>query len=77
MTDLKNAGKAIKDTIDNVHDSASEAMHRSSADAERARRDLAGDTMSTTDKVTSIANETKERVGAEMDRTKVEVRNRT
>ena len=29
--------KSIKDSVDNVRDAAEEAMHRSTADAERAR----------------------------------------
>ncbi len=77
MTDLNEVKKAVKDTVDNTIDKTKETMHRSSADGERMRRDLTGDQMTTSEKVTSVANETKERVAAGIDRTKQEVRDRT
>jgi hypothetical protein len=77
MTDLNEVKKAVKDTVDSTIEKTREAGHRSSADAERIRRDLTGDQMTTTEKVTSAANETKERVAAGIDHAKHEVRNRT
>jgi len=77
MTDLNEVKQAVKDTVDNTIDQTREAGHRSSADAERIRRDLSGDQMTTTEKVTSTANETKERVAAGIDHARHEVRERT
>ena len=77
MTDLNEVKKAVKDSVDDVIDKTRETGHRSSADAERIRRDLAGDQMTTREKVTSTANETKERVAAGIDHAKHEVRDRT
>jgi len=77
MTDLNEVKKAVKDTVDSVIDKTRETSHRSSADAERIRRDLTGDQMTTREKVTSAANETKERVAAGIDHAKREVRERT
>ena len=77
MTDLNEVNKAVKDTVDNAVDKTREAGHRSSADAERLRRDLHGDQMTTREKVTSTTNETKERVAAGIDHAKHEVRERT
>jgi len=74
MTDVK---KTINDTIDNARDEVHETMHRSGADAEHARRDLAGDMMTPREKVASVANETKERAAAGIDHAKHEVRSRT
>jgi hypothetical protein len=65
--DLKNMAGAIKDTI-------SEAVHKSTADAEHQRREVAGDTMTTSEKVGSIANEAKNNVQAGIDHSKVEAR---
>jgi len=77
MTDLNEVKQAVKDTVDNTIDQTREAGHQSSADAERIRRDLSGDQMTTREKVTSTANETKERVAAGIDHAKHEVRERT
>lgn len=74
MSDL---GKAIKDTVDNTHDKVSETLHRSSADAESTRRQVSGDTMTTKEKVASVASEASHRVSAEIDAGKQEVRKKT
>lgn len=65
--DLKNAVGAVKDSF-------SEASHKSTAEAERERRDLAGETMTTSEKVGSMANEAKNNVQADVDHAKVEAR---
>lgn len=69
--------KSVKDTIDNTRDATREALHRSTADAERARRDIDGDDMTATDKLKSVGNEVKNRTQAEIDKTKREVRTHT
>lgn len=65
--DLKNMVGAVKDTV-------SEAVHTSTAEAERARREAAGETMTTSEKVGSIANEAKNNIQAGIDHAKVEAR---
>jgi len=69
---------SIKDSIKNavgaVKDSVSEATHKSTAEAERTRRDVAGDTMTPGEKVASAANEAKNSVQAGIDHAKVEAR---
>ena len=37
--------KSVKDSLDNTRDAAREVIHRSTADAERAHRELDGDEM--------------------------------
>lgn len=69
--DLKDT---IKNTVETVKDSVNETLHKSTADAERARREAAGDTMSTGDKIGSVANEAKNNAQAGMDHAKVEAR---
>jgi F0F1-type ATP synthase membrane subunit b/b' len=65
--DLKNMVGTIKDTVN-------EAVHKSSAEAEHARRDAAGDTMTTGEKAGSIVNEATNNVQAQVDHAKVEAR---
>ncbi len=67
----------LKKTIDNVADTFSEAGHRTKADAERADREVAGDTMTPGEKLGSVANEGKETVLADVDRAKRDFRNDT
>ncbi len=64
----------IKNTIGTVKDAVSEAGHKSAADAEHARRDVAGETMTTSEKLGSMANEAKNNVQAGVDHAKVEAR---
>jgi hypothetical protein len=77
MTEVEKVKQAVKDSVDNVIDATRESLHRSSADAERMRRDVDGDRMTTTEKMTSATNETRERVAAGIDHAKQEVRKRT
>ena len=67
----------IKKTISNVGDAIKEAGHRTNAEAEHADRDVAGDTMTPGEKLGSLATEGKERVLADVDATKRDVRNNT
>jgi hypothetical protein len=69
---------SIKDDFQNVmgavKDSVSEAGHKSTAEAERTRREAAGDTMTTSEKVGSVANEAINNVQAGIDHAKFEAR---
>jgi hypothetical protein len=67
----------IRDTVRNAKDTIDEAMHRSTAEAERMRRDVDGENMTTEEKLTSLANEAKHRTEAEIDKAKREVRKHT
>jgi hypothetical protein len=69
--------KSVKDTIENTKDATKEALHRSTADAEHARRDIDGGDMTATDKLKSVGNEVKNRTEAEIDKAKREVRTHT
>jgi hypothetical protein len=69
--------KSVKDSVDNTRDTAKEVIHRSTADAEHARRDVDGDEMTSGEKVKSVGNEVKNRTEAEMDKIKREVRSHT
>jgi hypothetical protein len=66
--------KDLENTINAVKDSFSEAGHKSAAEGERARRDIAGDTMTPGEKVTSVVNEATNNVQAGVDHAKVEAR---
>lgn len=66
----------IKDTIENVRDATKETLHRSTADAERAKREALSDEMTTGEKATSGVNEAKNRVQAEADKAKRKLRTR-
>jgi hypothetical protein len=70
-------GDKIKDTVRNAKDTVDEAMHRSAADAEHARRDVDGENMTTEEKLASMADEAKHRTQAEIDKAKREVRKHT
>jgi hypothetical protein len=59
-----NIAKKVRDTVDNARDSMKETMHRSTADAEQARREATGGTMTPGDEIASVANEVKNRVEA-------------
>lgn len=65
--DLKNMVGAVKDSI-------SETVHKSTADAEHERREVAGDTMTPAEKLGSLGNEAKNNVQGGIDHAKVEAR---
>lgn len=67
----------IKKTVDNVADALSEAGHKSTADAEHAKRDVAGDVMTPGEHVSSVVNEGKEDILGGIDHTKRDLRNNT
>jgi hypothetical protein len=70
MSIEREIDKKVKD----VRDAMDEAGHRTVAEGERAKRDLAGGTMSAGDKAKSVANEAKHNIQAEVDKTKRNLR---
>jgi hypothetical protein len=66
----------IKKTIDNARDATKEALHRSTAEAEHARRKALGDEMTPGERLESVANELKNRAQAEADEIKQKTRGR-
>jgi hypothetical protein len=62
-------------TIDNTADALDQAGHEVNAGAERANREAAGDTMTTGEKAKSLLNEGKEKVLADVDQAKRDIRN--
>jgi uncharacterized protein YjbJ (UPF0337 family) len=69
--DIKND---LKNIVGAVKDSVNEVIHKSTADAEHARREAAGDTMTPSEHLGSIANEATNSVQASIDHAKVEAR---
>jgi hypothetical protein len=67
----------LKDAVNNIKDTVSEAGHRSAADGEQAKRDVAGDSMTPGQKVGSVINQGAETVKADVDAAKRDVRNNT
>jgi hypothetical protein len=61
--------------VDNVKDAVSEAGHKSTAEAEQAKRDVAGDEMTPGENLASMANQAKHSVAGEIDGAKVDIRN--
>ncbi|MDQ2817840.1 MAG: hypothetical protein M3T49_06465 [Candidatus Eremiobacteraeota bacterium] len=74
MSDLKND---FNKAVDNVKDSVDQAKHKSQADGERAKRDVAGKDMTASEKVESTVKEGGHNLGADWDKTKKDVRNNT
>jgi hypothetical protein len=72
-----NVKETITKAIDNTVDAVSEGKHRGEAAAEQAKRDLAGDTMTPGDKVSSVANQAKNTVQADLDAAKQAARKNT
>jgi hypothetical protein len=66
-----------KDAIANVQDAANEAAHRSAADAEQTKRDVAGDQMTVGENAGSMLNQAKNSAEADIDAAKRAVRNNT
>ena len=72
-----NISKTVSNAVDNAKDAASEAGHRTEAQTEQAKRDVAGDSMSVGDKTKSVLNQTKEETLANVDTAKQDIRNNT
>jgi hypothetical protein len=64
----------LKAGAENVKDAVNEKLHRGAAEAERTRRDVAGDELSPSDRAASVANEVKSRAQAEIDALKQSAR---
>ncbi len=64
----------IQHAVDDVRDATKEALHRSTAEAEHARREALGDEMTWGEKAKSGANELKNRAQAEVDHAKRKAR---
>ncbi len=73
---LDKAADAVKKTTDNVRDSLHEAGHRSAAEGERAKRDVAGNELTVGEKTGSALNEAKHRTQAEIDAAKQRLRHK-
>jgi len=74
---LDKAANTVKKVVDDARDSIHEAAHRSNAEGERATRETLGDAMTPGEKAGSALREAKERVAAEFDKGKREVRDKT
>jgi hypothetical protein len=70
--DIKD--KAVK-AFEDTKDALNETMHKSAAEAERAKRDVAGDELTPGETAGSMFNEAKNETQAQIDRTKRELRN--
>jgi hypothetical protein len=57
----------VSDTVENVKDATSEAVHRSVAAGEKQQRDLIGDSMSADAKAASINTQAKQTAQADID----------
>ncbi len=67
----------VKRGVQDVRDSAAEAMHHSAAEAEKTRREVDGDAMTPGEKIASGATEAKERVKEGADHAKRSIRDNT
>jgi len=68
---------ALDHAVENGKVAASEAAHRSMAEGEQARCDVAGDTMTPGEKLESVVNQVKHPVQTDVDPTKRDVRNKS
>ncbi len=74
---VDNIKDAAGKTIDNAKDTVNEASHKGAAESEQAKRDVAGDQMTTSEKAGSMLNQAKNSVQGDVDATKRDVRNNT
>ena len=79
--ELKNqitkAVDKVIDTVENIKDSASEELHRIAAQTEQQKRNLAGDSMTTEAKASSMIDQAKQTVRGDIDAMKRDERNKT
>ena len=64
---LTKAVDTVKDTVDNVKDATSEALHRVAAQVEQQKRNVAGQGMTTDAKAGSIRSQAKSAAEADVD----------
>ena len=69
-------GDDVKKAVDDAKDAMHEVKHRSEAEIEKAKREIAGDDMTAGEKVKSVVHEDVERTKAEIDKAKREVRDK-
>jgi len=78
---IGHAAESVKDAVEhaaeNVKDAVSEARHRGEAQAEKTKRDLAGDEMTPGEYAGSVAKQGVNEVQASIDRAKRDVRDST
>lgn len=67
----------IKDAARDIRDATKETIHRAKADAEKETREVNGEDMTASEKVASGAREAKERLAAEGDKLKRNIRDNT
>jgi len=67
----------VKDVVENVKDEVSEGIHRGTASAEQKKRELAGDEMTPGEKASSMIEQGKQTVQADIDAMKRDDRNKT
>ncbi len=72
---FENMKGSFKDNVDNLKDAVNEHMHREAATAEQTRREVAGDTMTPGERISSVANEVRNKVQADVDALKQRARN--
>jgi hypothetical protein len=63
---VEDAKEAVQRTSENVKDSLHEASHRSTAEAEREKRELLGDEMTPGERARSTVNEAKNDLQADV-----------
>lgn len=71
---VEKALDAVKKAAADVKDALTEAGHRSAAEGEQVKRDVAGDEMTGGEKLGSVVNQAKESTLADVDHLKREVR---
>lgn len=71
---FENMKGALKDNVENLKDAVNEHMHREAASAEQTRREVAGDTMTPSERISSVANEVRNTVQANVDALKQRAR---
>jgi regulator of protease activity HflC (stomatin/prohibitin superfamily) len=70
----EDAKRAVLRTAEDAKDTVHEAAHRAAAEAERAKRKVAGDHMNLGDRARSVGNEAKQDIEADVAATKRSLR---
>lgn len=69
-----NIKHSVKKVAENIHDRIDETAHRTVAEGENARRKVAGDKMTRSEKVKSMVNQAKHEIKANVDKAKRTIR---
>lgn len=75
--ELNKVVDTVKDTVENVRDAASEAVHRVAALAEQQKRNLIGKEMTADAKASSMINQAEQTAQGDIDAMKRDDRNET